>query len=330
VDTSRSSDLRAPRGIGCSRANVTEGAGSGSFEIKPVSPFRLDLTTWALRRRSQNAIDRWDGHTYRRTLILGAAAVDVAVTQTTKPSAPTLQVVVTGDASGYQVDTTRALERLLGLRVDLRGFSRFAGGDPQLSVLERRFRGVKPPRFASLFEGMANAVACQQLTLDVGIHLLNRLARTYGWPAPTTELPAAYAFPRPEEIRDAKPEALRGLGFSRAKADALINIAARVASGEFSLDALADEDNERAAATVQRERGFGRWSAEYVLLRTLGRLDVFPGDDVGARNKLQHWLDLDSPPNYDEIHSVLARWSPFAGLVYFHLLLDGLAESGQI
>jgi DNA-3-methyladenine glycosylase II len=103
-----------------------------------------------------------------------------------------------------------------------------------------------------------------------------------------------------------------------------------VASGELSLDVLADEDNERAAATVQRERGFGRWSAEYVLLRTLGRLDVFPGDDVGARNKLQHWLGLDTPPTYDEIQSVLARWTPFSGLVYFHLLLDGLAESGQI
>ncbi len=182
-DTSRSSDLRSPRGIGRSQWNVTEGAGSGTFEIKPVSPFRLDLTTWALRRRSQNAIDRWDGHTYRRALTVGAAAVDVAVTQTTKPSAPTLQVVVTGDASGCRVETTRALERLLGLRVDLRSFSRFARGDPRLSVLERRFRGVKPPRFASLFEGLANAVACQQLTLDVGFQLLNRLAQTYGWPA---------------------------------------------------------------------------------------------------------------------------------------------------
>ena len=310
---------------------MTEAAGSGTFEIKPVSPFRLDLTAWALRRRSQNAIDRWDGHTYRRALIVGAAAVDVAVTQTTKPSAPTLQVVVTGDASGWRVETTRALERLLGLRVDLRSFSRFASGDPRLSVLERRFRGVKPPRFASLFEGLANTVACQQLTLDVGIQLLNRLAQTYGWPAPTAELPAAYTFPRPEEIRDAKPEALRALGFSRAKALALINIAERVASGELSLDVLADEDNERAAATVQRANvvsDAGRPSM--CCCGRLGRLDVFPGDDVGARNKLQRWLDLDTPPSYDEIHSVLARWNPFAGLVYFHLLLDGLAESGQI
>jgi len=37
-------------------------------------------------------------------------------------------------------------------------------------------------------------------------------------------------------------------------------------------------------------RGIGRWTAEYVMLRGLGRLHVFPGDDVGARNKLERLL----------------------------------------
>src|ERR1035438_6908476 len=38
------------------------------FSICPVMPFRLDLTVWALRRRSMNAVDLWDGETYRRGL----------------------------------------------------------------------------------------------------------------------------------------------------------------------------------------------------------------------------------------------------------------------
>jgi DNA-3-methyladenine glycosylase II len=301
-----------------------------TFEIKPASPFRLDLTVWALRRRPQNEIDRWDGETYRRAFIIGDAAVDVAVTQTAKPKTPTLRVVVNGQARGVRLETTRALERLLGLQLDLNDFSRFARGDPHLAALERRFRGVKPPKFATLFEGLANAVACQQLSLEAGIQLLNRLARSYGLPAPAVELPAAYAFPRPEEIQAATPDALRALGFSRTKALVLIGLAERITSGALTLESLANDDNERVAAALQRERGLGRWSAEYVLLRTLGRLDVFPGDDVGARNRLQRWLGMDSPPTYVEIRRTLARWQPFAGLVYFHLLLDGLAESGRI
>ena len=30
------------------------------LEIEPRTPFRLDLTAWALRRRFHNAVDRWD------------------------------------------------------------------------------------------------------------------------------------------------------------------------------------------------------------------------------------------------------------------------------
>jgi len=32
-----------------------------TFFLKPVAPFRLDLTVWTLRRRPHNLIDRWDG-----------------------------------------------------------------------------------------------------------------------------------------------------------------------------------------------------------------------------------------------------------------------------
>jgi DNA-3-methyladenine glycosylase II len=74
----------------------------------------------------------------------------------------------------------------------------------------------------------------------------------------------------------------------------------------------------------------GRWTAEYVLLRGLGRVRVFPGDDVGARNNLRRWLRLRRTLDYEGVRRVLARWSGHAGLVYFHLLLDRLADAGYL
>jgi hypothetical protein len=35
-----------------------------TFALRPIPPFRLDLTVWALRRRARNMIGRWDGSTY--------------------------------------------------------------------------------------------------------------------------------------------------------------------------------------------------------------------------------------------------------------------------
>jgi DNA-3-methyladenine glycosylase II len=63
--------------------------------VRPVAPFRLDLTAWVLRRRSRNAIDRWDGTTYRRTVVVDARVTELAIRQTSAGATPRLSVTAT-------------------------------------------------------------------------------------------------------------------------------------------------------------------------------------------------------------------------------------------
>jgi DNA-3-methyladenine glycosylase II len=77
-------------------------------------------------------------------------------------------------------------------------------------------------------------------------------------------------------------------------------------------------------------RGIGRWTAEYTLLRGLGRIDLFPGDDIGARNNLERWMRLRSPLDYGRVARVMGKWKPYGGLIYFHLLLDSIARAGLL
>ena len=249
-----------------------------AFFLEPIPPFRLDLTAWTLRRRADNAIDRWDGATYRRVLTLPSGPVEVAVVQTGPPEAPRLRVTVHGAPLDPEVKqaVTAALERLLGLRIDLAEFYRLASRDAELGPLAERFRGMKPPRFPSVFEGVVNSIACQQVTLTLGIRLLNRLAESYG-PVVAGEEGPAHAFPRPEDLALLAPEALRELGFSRQKGRAMIELARIGAEGQAELEGLAALPDEEAVARLCRLRGVGRWSAEYVLLRGLGRTNIFPG-----------------------------------------------------
>ena len=152
-----------------------------TFHLESVPPFRLDLTVWTLRRRPDNAVDRWDGQTFRRVLPLPAGPREIAVTQVGPPEAPRLRVAVEGQAlrPSMRAAVVSVLERLLGLRIDLTAFYRFAAREGRLGQLARRFRGMKPPRFATVFESVVNAIACQQMTLTLGIRLLNRLAASY-------------------------------------------------------------------------------------------------------------------------------------------------------
>jgi DNA-3-methyladenine glycosylase II len=55
---------------------------------------------------------------------------------------------------------------------------------------------------------------------------------------------------------------------------------------------------------------------------------VIPGDDVGAQKKLARWLGRSGPLDYARVARAVAAWQPYAGLVYFHLLLDGLSLAG--
>ncbi len=302
-----------------------------TFVLEAVAPFRLDLTVWTLRRRPHNAIDRWDGETYRRTLTLEGEPVEVAVVQAGPPELPRLHVTVCGHSPspGREQAVTVALERLLGYRIDLAPFYELASGDADLGPLVQRFRGMKPPRFPFVFEGVVNGFACQQLTLTVGIHLLNRLSETYGLTL-GADGGSNHAFPRPEDLASVAVEALRPLGFSRQKCRSVIALAQVGADGHANLEGLATLPEPEAFARLNQLRGVGRWTAEYVLLRTLGRLNVFPGDDVGASNNLQRWLGLEQHLDYAAVGRVLGRWQPYQGLVYFHLLLERLTEAGHL
>ena len=153
--------------------NVTESPACGQVEtstgrqlqIDPRGPFRLDLTAWALRRRPHNAVDRWDTATYERVVSLDGGPVALSVTQVAGPDAPRLSIVLAGERIDQRAEALarRALDRLLGLSVDLSPFAAMAAPDPLLGPLAAHLRGLKPPRFPTVFEALVNGVACQQL-----------------------------------------------------------------------------------------------------------------------------------------------------------------------
>lgn len=297
--------------------------------VRPVPPFRLDFTAWALRRRPRNLIDRWDGSTYRRVIRISGRPIELAVRQVGSATEPRL-IVKTAPAARTAQERRRiktTLDRLLGLRVDLAGWYRLAAQDPRLHLLARRFRGVKPPRFPTLFEALVNAFACQQLSLEAGLTLLNRLATFCGVKTGRTD---HYAFPGPRDVVKLPPARYRAIGFSRQKVRAIRNLARAITRRDLDPEALDRDSDEAIKRRLVALQGVGRWTAEYVLLRGLGRLDVFPGDDVGAQKRLAHWLGRARPLDYAGVQRAVEQWHPYAGMVYFHLLLDGLGQRGVL
>ncbi|MDA8154904.1 MAG: DNA-3-methyladenine glycosylase 2 family protein [Actinomycetota bacterium] len=296
--------------------------GVSRFALPARPPFRLDYTAWALRRRPENIIDRWQDGAYSRVLVLEGRPYSVRAVQSGGGLNPQLEVTVRGDGAGRQSvvkPVSELLKKMLSLDADLSGFYALARGNKKLRNISAQFHGLKPPRFASVFEAAVNAVSCQQLSLTVGITLLNRLASAYG----IKDKDGAPGFPGPRELSGAMITEIKKIGYSQAKANALAGLAARQEK-EDVLGALEDEGDTDAMRLLTSMRGIGRWSAQYILLRGLGRLNIFPEGDSGASRALADWL---GPA--EAAHS-LSRFHPYGGFVYFHLLLRGLESKGYV
>lgn len=304
-----------------------------TFKLQPRPPFRLDLTVWAIRRRAHNVVDRFDDGIWRRVLVIGKSPAAVAVRQTRNSERPEIEVLISSARpQPVKAEVAAIITRMLGLDRDLSDFYRLARADARLRELAERLRGMKPVRYATVFEGFANAVACQLVSLSAGMHVLNRMADAYGAPGKVNgDATPMRSFPAPESIARSNPDELRALGLSRQKGEYLIGLAKLAIDPRdrdfASIERLKDDD---AIARLSKIRGVGRWTAEYVMLRGFGRINIFPGDDVGGRKKLFEWLGSSDAPTYDGVGKMLERWHPYGGLIYLHLIVNAVADAGRV
>jgi len=304
---------------------------SASFAIPATPPFHLEATVRVLQRRPTNRVNRWDGGRYLRVLPTAEGLRLIAVENRGAIDAPDLHGLVFGGpiSTRTQEQISAMIQRLLGPAVDLTPFYRVARQDPRLRTVTTSLRGLKPPRFLTLFETIANVIPFQQISLAAGDAIVGRLAERFG-PRFQLDDRTYDAFPRPEHIAAVDADALQCLGLSRAKAVTLHNVALRILSGELSEERLEALPSAAAMAILTALPGIGPWSAGLILLRGLQRMDVFPAGDVGAVKNLGRLLGAETPMREGDQQTLLARMGETRGYLYFYALGWRLLHEGLI
>ncbi len=97
-------------------------------------------------------------------------------------------------------------------------------------------------------------------------------------------------------------------------------MAQRTIDGTLDPDRFAGMGDDEAIAELTALRGIGRWTAEWVLMRALGRLDLLPAGDLALR-KVVAELYFDGGPITEQqlADFALERWSPYRGLATTYL-----------
>jgi DNA-3-methyladenine glycosylase II len=292
------------------------------------APFHLQATVRVLQRRPTNLVDVWEQESYLRVLATpdGLALVEVA-NHGTIDDPDVRFTILRGEVSGATRATLGAiLRKVLGLDVDPTPLQRLADAEPRLVPTALALRGMRPPRFVELFEAFANVVPFQQVSLSAGVAIVGRLVERFGQIL-EHDGRSFHAFPAAEAVAQARLDALRRCGLSPRKAEALHHIARAIGSGELSLDKLERMTSAEAIRSLTELPGIGPWSAELVLLRGLGRLDVFPPGDVGVARGLSRLMRLPPGPSLDR---VVQRFGDRRGYLYLCSLGGALLDQGLI
>jgi DNA-3-methyladenine glycosylase II len=122
----------------------------------------------------------------------------------------------------------------------------------------------------------------------------------------------------PEAVLALGSDALRGVGLSAAKTASILDLSHKVATGEVDLDGRARRDDEEIISSLVTVRGIGRWTAQMYLLFELGRLDVWPIDDLGVRNGYRVAWGLETPPTPKELGEIGERFRPYRSVVAWY------------
>jgi DNA-3-methyladenine glycosylase II len=291
-------------------------------QIPVVAPFRLDLTVAVLRRLSTNIVDRLDARgRYVRALDGFSAPSFVAVTQ---PSPGSIDVVL--DAPPGEEERALALvRRMLGVDRDLRGFYAKTREVPWLDPLARRMRGVKPPRYPTLWEACVNAIVFQQVSIHAAAAILRRTIEALGPPI-DRDGERLYAFPSPQGLLAADDPELRLAGLSLNKVATLRRVAEALAGGVIDEAMLEERETPAAIELLCTLKGIGPWTAAVILLRGMGRLDLFPEKDSGAARSLA----AAAPGVAVDLDATLTTLGAWRGMLYYHLLLARLEARGEV
>ncbi|MBR1958330.1 MAG: methylated-DNA--[Tidjanibacter sp.] len=146
--------------------------------------------------------------------------------------------------------------------------------DSRMAQLIERFGYIERNTHRPLFKALVESIVSQQVASASAERTMRKIVGAVGGNiAPAT-------------IASLGREGLRKCGVAARKAEWIVSAAERFESGGFGEEELRELSNEEVVDRLTSLGGVGRWTAEMLLMFSLGREDVLPTGDLGLRKAL--------------------------------------------
>jgi DNA-3-methyladenine glycosylase II len=161
----------------------------------------------------------------------------------------------------------------LSLKDDLQPFYRLGRADPDFAPIIEHLYGYHQVKFLTPFENACWAVLTQRNPMKIAQQTKQALVEKYG---SSLEVSGSvyWAFPEPKQIAVVDESELLKLIRNDRRTEYLVAVAR--AFSEADEEFLKTASDEAVEAWLRNIKGIGEWSATFIMVRGLGRMERVP------------------------------------------------------
>jgi AraC family transcriptional regulator of adaptative response / DNA-3-methyladenine glycosylase II len=272
------------------------------FQLRFRPPYHWRGMPAFLESRAIPGVESVGNGRYRRTISLDGQDGFLEVSADLDHHALTARIEL-GDPRAL-VRVVERIRRMFDLNADWADIARSLRDDPLLLPRLEAAPGRRLPGCWDGFELATRAILGQQISVKAATTLSGRLVRAFGR-AFGSGGKLTHLFPPPRVLATAD---LESTGLTTSRAETVRTLARAVRGGEIRFEGIVDV--EAFMDRLCEIPGIGRWTAEYVAMRSLGEPDAFPSGDLG----LLRALDLASPRELEKRAEGWRPWRAYAAM----------------
>jgi DNA-3-methyladenine glycosylase II len=192
----------------------------------------------------------------------------------------------------------------------------FPYGDTEMNYLKRRDKRlgqaiddigfIKRKMTPDPFTALVRTIIGQQISTKAAQTVCARVYELVGNPID------------PLILADVGLGAIQGCGMSERKAGYILGAANAALRGEIGFDALHTLTDAEVVRSLTALRGVGVWTAEMILIFSLGRPDVVSHGDLGIRRGMVALYGLDEVTR-EQFAKYAERYSPYGTVASLYL-----------
>ena len=190
--------------------------------------------------------------------------------------------------------------------------------DLDFAPMTSHFNGLRLLGIPDAFEALCWCIIGQQINLTFAYSLKRRITEAYGTKI-DFEGENYWIFPEPKILANLSAQDLRIFQFSQKKAEYVLEAGRQFAEGNVSKEILAVLPTEQAIKKLTEIRGIGEWTANYLLMKSLRRMECITHGDVGLLNALVKYKNFPKRPEKQQILDLFADFVGWEAYLVFYL-----------